>query len=134
MSDRKMKKVEMVDGPPQHLYIFEGREPVRGRVRVTLPPGKKLEHLGVKVELKGTIGRSCASVCCIAGHNSLGLPVLVPCMLALTMSGFFRTSRLCTAELYYDRGNVHEFLNVPLQLATPGELTGAQVRRCEVWQ
>ena len=56
VSERKMKKVEMVDGPPQHLYIFEGREPVRGRVRVTLPAGKKLEHLGIKVELKGTIG------------------------------------------------------------------------------
>jgi hypothetical protein len=32
-----------------------------------------------------------------------------------------------TPELYYDRGNVHEFLNVPLQLAAPGELIGAQV-------
>jgi hypothetical protein len=60
VADRKMKKVEMVDGPPQHLHVFEGREPVRGRVRVTVPPGKKLEHLGIKVELKGTIGMGCA--------------------------------------------------------------------------
>ncbi len=56
-ADRRMKKVDMVDGPAQHLHIFDGKEVIRGRVTVTVPPGKKLEHLGVKVELKGTIGK-----------------------------------------------------------------------------
>ena len=58
VSERKMRKVEMVDGPPQHLFIFEGKEVIRGRVRVSVPAGKKFEHLGIKVELKGTIGKS----------------------------------------------------------------------------
>lgn len=37
------------------LPIYEGHEGVSGAVEILLPPGKKLEHLGIKIELIGTI-------------------------------------------------------------------------------
>ena len=54
--DRKPRRVEMLEGPALMLPVFSGTEKVSGRVKVVLPPGKGLEHLGLKVELKGVIG------------------------------------------------------------------------------
>lgn len=62
MSTRKLRTVEMVDGPPQHLHVYQGREAIRGRVRVVVPAGKKLEHIGIKVELKGIVGTALCRV------------------------------------------------------------------------
>lgn len=33
------------------------RQPLSGIVEVQLSPGKKLEHMGIKIELVGTIGK-----------------------------------------------------------------------------
>ena len=35
------------------LPIYSGDDKVSGKVKVILPPGKKLEHLGIMVELRG---------------------------------------------------------------------------------
>lgn len=56
LEGRKTKKVEMLEGPPQMMPVFGGKERVAGRVHVIVPDGKKMEHLGIKVELKGIIG------------------------------------------------------------------------------
>ena len=37
------------------VAIYQGHEPVQGTVRVVLPAGKKLEHLGIKVEMIGQV-------------------------------------------------------------------------------
>mmetsp|Transcript_39276 Transcript_39276/g.54566 ORF Transcript_39276/g.54566 Transcript_39276/m.54566 type:complete len:299 (-) Transcript_39276:142-1038(-) len=39
----------------ENLYLFSGTETVSGQVRVTPPPGKKMEHQGIKIELLGQI-------------------------------------------------------------------------------
>ena len=36
-------------------YLLGGLEPLVGSVEIALPSGKKLEHLGVKIELIGQI-------------------------------------------------------------------------------
>ena len=41
----------------QELMIYSGSDKVSGTVKVIIPSGKKLEHLGIKVEVIGTIGR-----------------------------------------------------------------------------
>ena len=40
-----------------HVPIYSGDERVAGRITVFVPDGKKMEHLGIKVELKGIIGK-----------------------------------------------------------------------------
>lgn len=42
---------------PTRLLPFKCIQGVSGTVEVLLAPGKKLEHLGIKIELVGTIGR-----------------------------------------------------------------------------
>ncbi len=125
VTGRKVKKVEMVDGPALMLYQYDSREPLRGRVRVTIPDGKAVEHAGVKVELKGMIG---APV--VAAAAGVGVCVPWPAVPPAVRSPPLPLPH--RAELYYDRGNLHEFVSVPIQLAGPGVLTGSQVRtsRC----
>ena len=38
------------------LPLFTGKETISGTVVVTVPKGKKYEHLGIKIELVGQIG------------------------------------------------------------------------------
>jgi hypothetical protein len=37
--------------------------------------------------------------------------------------------RCPVAEMFYDRGNLHEFINIPIQLAPLGKVVGTQVCR-----
>ncbi|KAJ8601076.1 hypothetical protein CTAYLR_009731 [Chrysophaeum taylorii] len=62
------------------LPVFGSTESVRGQVEVRVPAGKKVEHLGVKIELIGQI------------------------------------------EMYYDRGNFHDFTSLVRELDSPGVL------------
>lgn len=64
--------------------------------------GKKLIHDGIKVEFIGTIGTPGVAVSERA------------------------TTHLFLAELFYDRGNHHEFLSLSQELAAPGEMRQAQ--------
>jgi len=50
---RPLKKIAYHDGV-EELVIFQGTEPIRGEVTL-IPKGKKVEHLGIKVELIGQI-------------------------------------------------------------------------------
>merc|ERR1712196_354714 len=53
-SDRKMKT--LTDGDKEtEIPIYVGSEAIRGTITVNVPKGKKVEHLGVKVELIGLI-------------------------------------------------------------------------------
>jgi hypothetical protein len=38
------------------MLIFAGQESVSGSIEIMVPQGKKIEHLGVKVEMIGQIG------------------------------------------------------------------------------
>ena len=44
------------DGASKTLPVFMGPEDIRGIVCIQTPPGKKIEHMGVKIELLGIIG------------------------------------------------------------------------------
>jgi hypothetical protein len=107
----------MLEGPPLMLPVFTGKEKVSGRVTVHVPPGKKMEHLGIKVELKGIVGTwFCWERVQIRPH----------CQCRWYDYRVLYLPRV-PAELFYDRGNFHEFVNVPIQLAPPGELRSTEV-------
>ena len=53
---RTKKKLSFNDPNSPELLLYGGLEPVVGNVEIALPSGKKLEHLGVKIELVGQIG------------------------------------------------------------------------------
>lgn len=72
-------KKALTTGSP--LPVFDATEAVRGTVEVKCPPNKRIEHLGVKIELIGQI------------------------------------------ELYYDRGNCHDFTALVRELDGPGSIT-----------
>jgi len=39
----------------QSFEIYQGHEPVAGMCKIVVPPGKKVEHLGIKIEMIGQI-------------------------------------------------------------------------------
>ena len=45
----------------QELLIYSGGDKVSGTVKVIVPSGQKLEHLGIKVEVVGTVGTLASS-------------------------------------------------------------------------
>lgn len=51
----KTVTVKAENGTPEPLTLFSGNDTLAGAVHVTPPPGKKVEHTGVKVELIGQI-------------------------------------------------------------------------------
>jgi len=69
------------DGKSETLPLFVGKDTVKGKVDITLKPGKTVEHTGIQIQLIGQI------------------------------------------ELFYDRGNHHQFISVPKELAPAGELS-----------
>ncbi|XP_065176311.1 vacuolar protein sorting-associated protein 26B-like [Sycon ciliatum] len=77
---RKQVDVRNEEGKKEKLFLYYDGETVSGKVHVLLKPGKKLDHMGIRVEFIGQI------------------------------------------ELFYDRGNHHEFTSVVKELAGPGEL------------
>lgn len=55
--DRKYRdSVSSTTGLPQRIYIFSNGDDIAGEVKIGVGGGKRLDHLGVKVELKGVIG------------------------------------------------------------------------------
>jgi len=46
---------ENKDSATQSLPVYEGTEAVTGKVEITIPSGKKLEHLGIKIEMLGFV-------------------------------------------------------------------------------
>lgn len=54
-AERRTVTIKGDGGSAETLPLFSGVETLAGQVRVTPPPGKKLEHTGVKIELLGQI-------------------------------------------------------------------------------
>ncbi len=44
--------------PPTQLFIFSTKESISGEVKVNVFGGKKLDHAGITVDLKGVVGAS----------------------------------------------------------------------------
>ncbi len=40
------------------MLIYSGTESVSGSVDILVPPGKKIDHMGIKIEMIGHIGTS----------------------------------------------------------------------------
>lgn len=105
---RKKAEHKTEDGKKDKYFLFYDGETVSGKVNVTLKiPGKRLEHYGIKIEFVGQIGEFLETfrtgrVWCVCQHV------------------------LWFTELYYDRGNHHEFVSLVKDLARPGELSQSQ--------
>lgn len=55
--ERKYRdSVSATTGLPQRTYIYSNGDDIAGEVKIGVGGGKRLDHLGVKVELKGVIG------------------------------------------------------------------------------
>lgn len=54
-SSRPKKSVRMPGAESQELLIYGGQESVSGTVEISAPQGKKIEHLGIKIEMIGQI-------------------------------------------------------------------------------
>ena len=54
------------------LYVYDASEDVEGFVNLYLPPGKKADHLGIKVELIGQI--EMVSPMSLLSNNTILLP------------------------------------------------------------
>jgi vacuolar protein sorting-associated protein 26 len=52
---RKTITIDNTDGTKTELPIFTHGESIDGTVRVVLPPGKKLDHIGIRLEIIGII-------------------------------------------------------------------------------
>ena len=46
------------DSSTQTLAVYEGTESVSGKVDITIPSGKKVDHLGIKIEMLGFVGNT----------------------------------------------------------------------------
>ena len=54
-SDATRAVVTQEGSEPEQLVIYQGHEPVTGNVSINVAPGKKIEHLGMKIEMIGQI-------------------------------------------------------------------------------
>jgi vacuolar protein sorting-associated protein 26 len=55
-ADKRLRSIVKDEyGVDQELLLFSGNESVSGQVTVSVPAGKKFEHLGIKLELIGQI-------------------------------------------------------------------------------
>ncbi len=77
---------------------------IAGLVEVRLEPGKKIEHLGVKIELLGQIGLISFCIWANISHH-----------------------RIFGPEMFYDRGNYYEFCSIVRELSAGGVLTESTV-------
>lgn len=53
---RPKRAVKVPGQDPIEVPLYTGQETVTGVVDITLPPGKKVEHQGIRVELIGQTG------------------------------------------------------------------------------
>lgn len=53
---RMRKTIKVQGGDPIELPIYGGQENICGSVDISMPPGKKIEHQGVRIEMIGQTG------------------------------------------------------------------------------
>lgn len=54
-ANRKTKAQKVAGQPAEELLIYSGQESVVGTVEIS-SPGRKIDHLGIKIEMVGQIG------------------------------------------------------------------------------
>lgn len=54
-AQRVKQVVRIKNQDSQEMPIYNGNDIISGRIEIFVPPGKKIEHLGIKVELLGLI-------------------------------------------------------------------------------
>ena len=45
--------------PPRSAQVYCSGEDISGDVKIAVQPGKKIEHIGIKAEIKGIAGAAC---------------------------------------------------------------------------
>ena len=50
------RTIRVQGGDPIELPIYSGNENVSGTVDISVPPGKKIEHQGIRIEMIGQTG------------------------------------------------------------------------------
>uniref|UniRef100_A0A5F5PX92 VPS26 retromer complex component B n=1 Tax=Equus caballus TaxID=9796 RepID=A0A5F5PX92_HORSE len=121
---RKRAEHKTEDGKKEKYFLFYDGETVSGKVSLALKnPNKRLEHQGIKIEFIGQIALPlmyCLLRCC---------PEVLE---QVTLGSYWAAGFLCMErksvwkELYYDRGNHHEFVSLVKDLARPGEISQSQ--------
>ena len=56
-SDESIRPKKSFRGEAVDLPLYNGNETITGKVDVVIPSGKKFEHLGIKIEMIGHIGK-----------------------------------------------------------------------------
>lgn len=87
--------------------IYAGADDIRGALEIKI--AKKIEHIGIKVELIGEIG----------ARAEAGSP---------QCAGVTSRRRFLRADMFYDRGNHSEFTSVVKEISPPGVLTTSTAR------
>lgn len=108
---RAKKSFKLSDKETVDIPIYNGQENISGVVDVIVPPGKKIEHQGIRIEMIGQTGMSCKSI-----------ETLLLCYSIVVT--------ICTlhSELYYDKGNSIKFTSLVRELETVGTLNVTKVR------
>lgn len=55
---RPKKTFKVPGGEPIELPIYSGQENISGAIDISVPPGKKIEHQGIRVEMIGQTGEN----------------------------------------------------------------------------
>lgn len=141
-SDWRTKKYVKVNGQTKNeeMLLFGGQETVSGTVEIVLPPGRNVDHLGIKIEMIGQIGRVHWILWDISRHNVIAhcwghsrtmsdlgpyitlwcgilpsillvLPILLPWSIITDIT-----------DLHFERGNNVRFLSVVRELESVGQL------------
>lgn len=85
----------------EELIIYGGQENVTGHIDVMIPPGKKIEHLGVKIEMYTTT-------------------TTINIIITKTVITYNRIGHI---ELYFDKGNNVKFTSLVRELECAGTMT-----------
>lgn len=107
LDDRSAVDVKLDKNRKEKVPLYLDGESVKGQVTVRPKDGKRLEHTGIKVQFIGTIGR---------------LPPIRRWRLKYSLTMLMHHD----PEMFFDRGNHHEFLSLGQELAAPGELQHPQ--------
>lgn len=54
---RAKKSLKVQGGDPIEVPVYNGQENVCGVVDISVPPGKKIEHQGIRIEMIGQTGK-----------------------------------------------------------------------------
>ena len=54
---RQKKSLKVQGGDPIEVPVYNGQENVAGVVDISVPPGKKVEHQGIRIEMIGQTGK-----------------------------------------------------------------------------